>query len=330
MATRAKRLMIDELGKIKRRMNPSRLSEKDTRVMIQCPFHDDGTPSGGINLDETITVPLGWFSCFGCKKSVPWNELAAKLGMREISGAIARKTNANDYNSPSDFKEELLDDDEAPDSRFQEQMKEFHFFDFKEPMWRGFPTTLLESLGARLMYWDYSEDFYVWFPVMILGKLRGYVRSTMKKSKPSSHYNAPGKWSRTHGLLFFDQSVALMKKLNKSTVVLCEGPRDALRLLMEEIPAICVLGAGNWNDEKRFVLEQTGAENLILMMDGDLTDKHGKNPGKDATTLIYNSVKTHFNTKYVSLWKHAEKLGKKMDPCTCDHKFIDQVRKALK
>ena len=326
MATRAKKLIVDEINKLRIRKQVS-----DTRALIQCPYHADNTPSGSIQIDESITVPLGWFRCFGCKESVPWNDLAAKLGMRQIEGSMARKTNADDYNSPADFKDELLGEDSGPDARFEEQMREFHYFEFQQPKWRGFQTSFLSKMGARLIYYDYDGKFYVWFPVLIKGKLSGYVRSTLTKSEgTSSHFNAPGSWSRNKGLLFYDQAVEMMRSLDLKTIVLCEGPRDALRLLLNGIPAMCVLGALNWTDEKRFVLEQSGADNLIIMMDGDLPDKKtGLIAGKEATKKIYNSCKTHFHTKYMALWNHAAKLGHKIDPGSCDKKFIKQVKEAL-
>jgi DNA primase len=327
MSTRAKLLILHELTKL-----GVRKSERDSSAMIPCPFHNEQHPSGGVNLNEALTVPLGWFHCLGCDASKPWNELAQKLGLRQINGEIKRKTQGEDFIPPSEYKYELLNSN-TPEETFEEQMKKFTFFDeFKEEKWRGFSTEFLEKMGCRFIYYDLEGRFYVWFPVQILGKLEGYVRATLTKPEDntSSYYNAPGRWSHSKGLLFFDQAVTLMRELGLKTIVLCEGPRDALRLLKNKIPSICIVGALNWTNEKRFTLEQTGAEHLILMMDGDLKDKNGHIAGKRATQKIYRSTKSHFETKYFSLWKYAEKLGKKIDPFNCSFEFIRKVRAALK
>lgn len=323
---------------------------------IVCPYHADSNPSGNVNLDaEEKNAPLGWFRCWSCKESVPWSKLAETLGLRLYNND---KKKSGDYVNPSRYKEGLLsqDDDEDDDESseaFRQELDSLQFFDFQQEEWREVPTTLLKKVGCKFAYKDYNDSFYIWMPVLIQGELRGYVKAELEKPEPivkvgkdgeaylekmPSYVNAKGKWSKEYGLLFYDYAVRLMKRKGLTTIVLCEGPRDALRMLRYGIPAMSVLGAGNWNEQKRFQLEKTGADNLIIFMDGD-------DAGKAATKAIYKDVRKHFSTRYMSLWKHSKpvlnKRGKpsfdekgnpkliEYDPGNCPMKFLSQVKRNL-
>ena len=321
---------------------------------IVCPFHNDTNPSGNVCLDiEETRAPLGWFRCWSCKTSVPWSELADKLGLRKYTN---NKKSDKDYVDPSRYRKGLLTEqgDADSDEGFERDYKDLQFFDFQMEEWRGIPTASLEKLGCKFCYKDYTDSFYIWMPVYINKVLRGYVKAELEKPDPilktdrngkqwemipPSYVNAPGKWSSTYGLLFYDYAVKMMKRKDLKTIVLCEGPRDVIRLLRFGIPAMAVLGAANWNEKKRFQLEKTGAENVILFMDGDKA-------GKDATKMIYKDIKQHFNTKYMSLWKYAkpmlDKKGRKVrdekgkvkmkgyDPFSCPKHFLETVKSNLK
>lgn len=320
---------------------------------IVCPYHNDSNPSGNVNLDlEEARAPLGWFRCWSCKKSVPWDDLADTLGLRKYSN---KKRTDEDYVNPSTYRNGLLNqtDDEEEDG-FERDHADLEFFDLTQDEWRTIPCSFLTKIGCEFVHKKYNDNFYVFMPVLIKGELRGYVKAELEKPDkvvkkdpktgelysvtPPSYINAPGKWSREYGLLFYDYAVELMERKDLSTIVLCEGPRDVIRLLRFGIPAMAVLGAGNWNELKRFQLEKTGAENIIIFMDGD-------DAGKLATKVIYKDIKQHFNTKYMSLWKYAEPLldkkGREIlddkgrpkmmeyDPFNCPKKFLRQVKKNL-
>lgn len=344
MSETLRQKMIDELSSV-----PNKRMSAD-RAMICCPYHADRNPSASINLSLTAPAPLGWFRCFGaqCGASHPWNTVATVLGLRKF-GKNKRKR-ADDYVDPKRFKSQLLgeedeDGNEVAANGFDQEMKEMEFFDFQQDEWREVPVKLLVKVGARLCYLDRTGDFYVWLPVMIEGVLRGYVKACLEKPEEGTSYiNAKGAWSTAHGLLFYDYAAALAKRKGIDTVVLVEGPRDALRLLRYGIPAMAVLGAINWSEEKRWTLEQSGINNLILFLDGD-------DAGLVATRKIYKSVKTHFNVlKVMKLWRdRVPRLNSKgkqkrkkiadgkfkllwdneRDPGNCDKKYLKQVKELL-
>jgi len=301
-------------------------------IFIQCPYHEDNTPSGGINVDETKTVPIGWFSCFGCNKSVPWNTLAKTLGLRQLKSRSQTSVEASDYIDPKRVRGELLGEDECTEEEEQKKIKQdlesLDFFDFppEVPKWRGFDTSFLATLGVRYAYQDRSGEFLIWMPCNVNGVQVGYVKAFLEKVPGRiSYINSPGKWSRQKGLLFFDQAIKMMKDQGHKTVVLTEGPRDALRCIRHGIPTMSILGTKSWSEDKRMCLENADVENLIFFMDGDKPDKHGVIAGKMATKMLIKSVKGYMGYSYVNMWKY----GKGWDPGNCPKRFLDLVKNSL-
>lgn len=325
----------------------------DRRATIVCPYHNDTEPSGTVNLNPNAGAPLGWYKCWACPASYPWDDLATRLGLKKWKD---EKKTADDYLNPSQFRDMLVTEDDTEDAGWQDELDELKLSpltSLEEDEWRSVPLDFLHKVGCKLAHHSERNRYYIWMPVYIKEDLKGYVKANLKKPKsytfvdekgnkrtktPPSYVNAPGTWSKEFGLLFYDYAAKLIKRKGLNTIVLCEGPRDALRLLRAGIPAVAVLGALNWNDSKRFVLEGLEVENLILFMDGDTA-------GKEATKAIYANCRTHFNTKFMSLWKHVkpvldEKGNKvlnkngtvkmtKLDPFSCPKKFIQRVKRNL-
>ncbi len=294
---------------------------------IRCPFHDDRTPSGGVNLDTSKTVPLGWFSCFGCGKSVSWNTLAGTLGLKQLKKRSQIEVTSGDYADPARAREALLgtgSEEDATDREIERDNKRLTFFEFPPELtkWRGFKTDFLASLGCKYAFYEGRDDegeFIIWIPCVVNERVVGHVKAYLEKVEDRPSYkNSLGSWSRTKGLLFFDSALQMMHEQGHKTIVLCEGPRDALRCLRFGIPAMCILGTQSWSDQKRLLLEQSDAENLILFMDGD-------KPGKKATRMLVKSIKGYFNFKYMNLWKHE----RGWDPGNCPKRFLRRVKNAL-
>lgn len=288
----------------------------DMGCKVVCLFHNDTNPSGNINLDPyEERAPIGWFRCWSCGTSVPWADFAAKAGLRPIDGT---RKSSDDYLDPSDSRDRLF---AAEQAMYEHELKALEFFDFPMEEWRSVPTRVLTKLGCKYAFLDRTGKFYVWFPVMIEGDLKGYVKGELEKSddpKALSYINAPGKWSHEFGLLYYDFAIKMMRRKGLKTIVLCEGPRDSIRLLRHGIPAMSVLGALNFGESKRFLLEKADIDNVIIFMDGD-------DAGKRATKLVYRVIKEHFNTRFIKLWD----IEPDKDPFNCSNRVIRLVKKAL-
>jgi DNA primase len=292
-------------------------------IFIQCPYHSDRTPSGGINIDPTKAVPLGWFACFGCGKSVPWNNLAETLGLKKLKGRGKRTPTSSDYLDPKKLEAEFFqDEDEGKlNEKAEFDLKQITFFDFPPdvPKWRGFDTKFLASLGAKYIFHEHLNEFMVWFPCMVNQEQVGYIKAYMDKQPGRiSYINSPGEWSRRAGLLFFDPAIQMMRDQGHKTIALVEGPRDGLRCLRYGIPAMPILGTKTWCEDKRLLLESAGVENIVIFMDGDKA-------GYNATKKLAKTMKGFLNFKYMNMWKYE----KDWDPGNCPRRFLDKVRYSL-
>ena len=272
--------VIRELGMYS---GPKKTASKDS-TFVNCPFHSENTPSGRI-FHGTSTRSPGFFKCYGCGKTAPWDEVAPKLGLKPYQWAPPSVQYAH-----------------ALRKREEEDGRKVVFYPLPaDKVWREIKTNfLLEVVKARMCRVIYPDGIrskkMLYFPVMVKGEKRGFIRARMKKDpngKPS-YLNSPGPWSHDYGLFLYDQAVALMLELGLKTIVLCEGPRDALRLQTLGIPAIAILGTMSWSKRKSQLIEMTGASLVILAMDGD-------DAGLSAIALIQPLLQTMVKVKVFDL-----------------------------
>lgn len=255
----------------------------DKYTMIKCPFHADSTPSGRIAHDETRPGSVGRFKCYACAKKADWIELSEKLGLDPFPNV--KSTKVPGFNAEA-YDEVLLP---AAKTAAREDLEFFELnakgarrLGLPDLEWRDFSFAFLKKVNAQGCVVTETNRAYVYLPVNIKGKTRGYVKALPKKiDKLPGYFNSPGAWSHKHGLLFYDEAVALMLRLGLRTLVLVEGPRDALRLLRDKIPAIAILGTQSWSKRKLEWLEESEANKIILCMDGDVA-------GRAATRLLYS------------------------------------------
>lgn len=261
----------------------------DASTFISCPYHAEKTPSFRIFHGERTNSPFG--VCYGCGKKAAWNDLAPVIGLKPF-----------EKQKP---KDEFLNLNLLPtsDSDFEtaEQKEKIRFKSLpKNKKWRGISTNLLIDIGAKKCEVYHEEHGWlkpkIYLPVMVRGRERGYIKARIKKHADfPSYINSKGVWSKTHGLFPYDSAVKLMKKLKTKTIVLVEGPRDALRLLSLGIPAMCILGTQSWTAQKTKVLELSGATTVVLMMDGDCA-------GREATKKLKKELQSMFALKVLKLW----------------------------
>lgn len=242
-------------------------------TFILCPFHSERTPSGRIYHSPLSKSP-GNFKCYGCGKSAHWNEVATALNLQKFgwSKPIER--------TPHDLTPRTEED--VQHTQVLEPLP-------TGKMWRGFKTSFLTRIGCSLTY-RYSTP-YLYMPVIVGEHTRGYVLGRLQKVKGLiSYINAPGGWSKDYGLFPFHYVAGLQPE----TVVLVEGPRDAMRLLAEGIPALAILGTQSWSDRKTRTLELLGCRRVILCLDGDPA-------GIEGAAKIAEYCKSMFDTSIFSL-----------------------------
>lgn len=259
---------------------------KTDMAMIPCPFHADKNPSCGVYFRQGQKNTGSWF-CFGCNKHGLWDELADTLGLEKFNSKPEDK-----FSRP--IKVEISDVDEISCEKLIFKKLPEH------KVWRGISTNTLRAIGCRLCKVQYESSFsdtFIWMPVYINKELVGYIKARKQKAdgKPS-YINKKGTWAKSQGLFPFDYSINMALRNKSKSVVLVEGQRDALKLIEYGIPALCIMGTHNWNDDKSKLLDIAGIEKAIICMDGD-------DAGISGTRLIYPSLKKYLSkVSVVKLW----------------------------
>lgn len=298
-----------------------RVKMKENMAMIPCPFHADINPSCAVYFKSNQSHPGSWY-CFGCNAHGLWDELADALGLEKFD------------NTPRDrFSHNISI---TLDSYTEEEHLLFKSLP-RNKLWRGISTNLLIDIGCKLCKVVYNYDklseTFIFMPVYINKSLEGYIKARLHKmpDKPS-YINKKGQWAKSRGLFPFDYAISMMS--NKNAVVLVEGQRDALRLIQNGIPALCIMGTHNWNDEKSMLLDIYGVKRVIIFLDGD-------DAGISGTKLLYPSLKEYIDeVKVIKLWnwpgspyikyktkQNAEKHNVELwDPFCCPQDIIEFVK----
>jgi len=203
----------------------------------------------------------GAFKCFSCNvKGRDWKVLVAALG-----GQLP------DAEAPDPFA--IL---KAQQDNSIEVVSKISLPWGTEPWgrqhYRGLSAGFLRRLDARRWYDDKSRCDRILFPITQQSDpdeepaLMGWVARRLDQNQETKYRNAPGMKS-TQILYPLD---FVRQYLRGDTVVLVEGPMDALRLCHFRIPALAIMGTNNWRPQKRGILVRLGITRCIICTDGDV------------------------------------------------------------
>lgn len=311
--------------------------EKSDSIWICCPFHGESTPSCKVNMVDGGGAPFGWYYCFGCKVSGPWNNLAAKLGLQKFSqedmksiDGFASKIGSKFNRIKRNLTEEVNPNNDL--ASFDDMVER------NTPIpvavdWREIPKQTLLDLGCTRIIDKRSAETFLIIPITINGEAKGLVRARWFASKEkgglnyfNSKFGIEEKWVQKYGLLGYDR-IAKMRAFKKYGILfIVEGPRDAMRLLSLGIPAVSTLGAGSWSGMKQNLIMQLEPNLICSLMDND---KAGRKAGKMLTRAFQRKGRFHcFNLP------HVKKIGRKLDPMSLPEadlqKLWNEARKLAK
>lgn len=317
------RIILEEINKKGYTLRPRMRAGS---VWVCCPFHNEKTPSMRVNLDRS-NGRLGSVYCFGCDEGRgTWNKFAKKAGIKQLSD--------DDFSDTSAYKkvtrkrlalESSLKDVTTSilSNSFNTHIKFNLDFVIEGKRWRNIKKTLLQDLNcftfidANLV----SPTAYLYLPVMVYGKQVGAIKASIEKEEGKlSYVNSSGSWSTQSGLFPFDYTLDLIKENNLDYVLLVEGPRDALRLLQNGIPALSILGVNSWSDNKRDLLLSLNVSTVVLCMDGDKV-------GRQMNTKLKEKLVRYTNVTIFSLWNIKRKLGlRKVDPADMPLEYLSIIK----
>lgn len=237
------------------------VKDKGNGIFIRCPWHAEGNERTGslrINLDESA-ASVGAFNCFGCPKKGPWRRLARKLGLRQFK---------HEYESEVVGVTDRWDDELLGSDPEEQVVLPKGFVWPAQQEWRGIKGGLLADLGGIHYLAPGIEVPSLFLPAYVHDKLVGGVRCLIEPDeypKIEKYKNTPGKWSSRN---FFPYDY--MRRHKPKTIVLVEGPRDALNLIQHGVPALCNFGAYNsWSSKKVELVLDIDPELVVLGFDPD-------------------------------------------------------------
>jgi hypothetical protein len=288
-----------------------------TKIKIVCPFHNDHDPSLHVTVSGKY---IGSYYCFACgaspKKNGGWNGLAEKLGMQTqrkdgisfISERRAPKIETAKY-LEDDFAEGISEEDlmasftPAPITKWRDCTE--------DDGWRGFDGDILTTMGAWKGIDGWGQRCTI-FPVRVYGELVGGIKA---KNKPPpkdrfKYVNMPGTWVKTTGLFGYDVALEMLGDEKERSIFLCEGPRSALRLTRMGIPAVAILGAYNWSEEKAALLLSMNLERVFTAFDGD-------DAGLKAARIVLPTLKGY-------VWRKRIDLPDGKDPFDMSDKYWER------
>lgn len=294
---------------------------------VVCPFHDDSSPSLGIRVTEPS---LGVYNCFSCPAKGHWNTFAEKVGLEKVKDW----NKAEDVDSNAVIPEGL--DDTLLGNRgmtFKQVIKSFNVPEatlWPEAIdWRSFPGWFMRKLGAHIILDTRADSVGAVLPVKVAGKVRGGVKAAFVKDENNkralSYITSRGQWVQDYGLFPYVYARQLIRKNDLGFIVLCEGPRDAMRLCLNGIPAVAVLGAKNITKRKIILAMSAGADMIYTMPDND---KGGRAMAQSVKAFC-KELKVPF--KNIKLPRDRDEDDKiiKMDPGNAPKKIIRQLCKHL-
>lgn len=302
------------------------------RVMVCCPFHDERTPSCGIVVSEGSRYPMGTFNCFGCPESGDWNKFAKQAGLRQISGLIPKTGGADTAALSKKIREmegSMLTEKNTDMNAMISSLGETSFIDW--PIyneWRGYPGWLIRNLNGLAAVNKYSE-FKCLLPVKVGKEIKGVIEALEEKKEGKlSYISSSGDWVKESGLFPFNFVREMLRYMKFRYVILVEGPRDAMRLIMAGIPALAVLGSQNINGKKIRLLERLEIELLCWLPDND---KAGKAMAEKMEWLC-DKMDVDFKTRGFRLPRKKNKMGEieKLDPDGMPDNIMKNLKGALK
>ncbi|MFA5750405.1 MAG: toprim domain-containing protein [Candidatus Shapirobacteria bacterium] len=252
-----------------------KLTPKD--IMICCPFHGEKSASLGIHLSGKYA------HCFGCDWRGTWNTIAEKLHLRGM-------------------------DDKQIDGDLQLMREDLHAMERKSQGaalppsidlarwaqdWRGIPASILKQIPAYEWYDQLNcrqAGYRILLPIAHQGVLLGWTARAISNQLDPKYRNHAQPFAKQ--AMFPMDYVATTYEKTK-TVVLVEGPHDALAGATVGVPTLAILGTNNWSDWKKSFLCMH-YKTVVLLMDGDRA-------GRAAQVHIYDDLKDVMNVVPINL-----------------------------
>lgn len=282
----SKTQMVAKLKALPKTRGKVIINSQQTTAKIVCQWHyvqgteREKTPSFIVNLQRNGKFAAGTGRCFGCGRFVRQFEAIIDPSKENLADSL-KDDDEDDFVQPlyNDTVDAVLHD-EDPDELSIPNALPWN----RNDDWRSIRGQLMYLIDAKMIFEEEFETIMAYLPCMVEGNHVGGIKARLEKKGKFNYVNTPGDWVKELGLFPYDFTVKFMEKYKLSTVVLVEGPRDALRCLQMGIPAMAILGSQNWSENKAELVTNLNPKRVITAMDGDKA-------GRRATLKVYESLK---------------------------------------
>ncbi len=288
------------------------------RAMCQCPYHVSDTGFSmtlDVNLNPNrvngkgFQVPVGYFHCWSCFKSGPWNQLAETLGLEKLEetdnphlhNQLSKITWEEEYYPP---ETSMLFDIEEHWVRKDGVIKMSTLLAYNCKIWMKVVQHDGELESRRKLF----------IPVEQNHELVGHVEARLDPEDvdPDPKYlNAAGPWASQHWLGYD----VVCNTFDTNYIALVEGAADAMMMFQRGIPALPLLGVTSWSDAKKAAIV-TRFEHVVIVGDGD-------NAGKSMRKFL----KPKLNEE---CYVHLIKLPAGEDPASLDKEQYKDLKSLIK
>ena len=247
---------------------------RQVEFSIQCPFHDDTTPSLSINIDKGL-----WICFAGCGKG----KLITFLERWLNTSASNLKYLFGEEDHSSELLGFFSEEVEAKEIKLKEV--KLPFSKREAPEWiydRGFTRETAQQ-------WEWGTTYMgsLYIPVRDEScRLVGWICRQPSSKLPKYIYS---KGLETSKVLF---GLSSLPKYNEF-VCLTEGPLDTIWLMQNGISAVALLGSHLSKDQQK-LLSRIHVGEIVLCLDNDLT-------GKSSTIEMDKRISSNFLISQIKL-----------------------------
>lgn len=239
--------------------------------MILCPFHPDNSPSCGVDR------ATGMFKCFSCKAGGGWNKLAKRLDMDRLAWKGDGKKRDFKAGEVKDGLTRALTKAGVVDPAKQRLAKVRPIVEAwpEHAEWRDLPGAFLLNLGCVKVVDLMHNVMRIGLPVRTTdGEILGYTCRAVDPVDAEPKYTPLAADRITWRAKELPANVSLFlvdRAMDEDwdCAVLVEGPFDAIKLYAAGIPALAILGTGNWTMQKKAIILGLGLSTVFVMMDND-------------------------------------------------------------
>lgn len=290
----------------------------DDKATMVCQWHRlaDGsrehTGSFIINLVKNGRYQAGTGRCFSCSKYIGDLRIICDPALEGVAANVDDEPDEQII-SLFDEKTQLMVSDEDTIMNVSSAIKWNEFED-----WRGIKGKILKFIDAKLIFEEEYQNLMIYLPCVVNKQFVGGIKGNLIKKGKRNYYNQSGVWTKEVGLFPYDSALKIMKRVQASTLVLVEGPRDALRCLQFGIPAVAILGTSNYSEFKEELIVSSGAKRVITAFDGDAA-------GKKVTKEVYQSLRNEIDVFNFDFSKYGEDV----DPGNAPMKVIRKLKRHI-